>query len=153
MLYRMTTERGLLRGAAYVAAALGIFLAGRWGYQWERGDAGGVDLRNGLWALLMFSLALWSGMHWQWIKPLRWFADISYPLYLVHVPLAWISLTVLAARGWGMLAAGITTGLLVVLLRGWSILVIESPARRFGAAITKRKSPPFALSSPSPSSP
>lgn len=138
MLYRMTTEG---RGVAYVAAAVGVFLATRWGYLALHADSGSVDLPNGAMALAIFVLALWSGMHWRWIKPLRWFADISYPLYLVHVPLGWLALAVLAGWGWGMLEAGIVTGLLVLLIAWLIHITAETPARRFGASITRRKAP------------
>jgi peptidoglycan/LPS O-acetylase OafA/YrhL len=138
MLYRTATDGWSMRGAAYCTAALGVFLATRGGYLWLRADPGGVDLANGLWALAIFAFALWSGMRWQWIAPLRWVADISYPLYLVHAPLAWVTLAVLAARGWGMLEAGIAAGLAVTLVAWLIHLAIETPARKFGAAIASR---------------
>jgi peptidoglycan/LPS O-acetylase OafA/YrhL len=139
MLYRMTTAGDRLRGIVYTALSFGLFLLARLAYQSQLGNRGGVDLVHGLWALVIFGAALWHGMKWHWLRPLRWVADISYPLYLVHAPLAWIVLAVLARHGWGMASAGLIAGG-VVILAAWLIHIsIESPGRRLGAAITKRR--------------
>jgi peptidoglycan/LPS O-acetylase OafA/YrhL len=90
VLYRMTTADDRFRGIFYATLSFGLFLLARLAYQSQLGDRGGVDLVHGLWALAIFGAALWSGMTWRWLRPLRWIADISYPLYLVHAPLAWI---------------------------------------------------------------
>lgn len=132
MIYRATRDGARVRGAAYVGAALAVYIATRLGYLAERADSGGVDLPNGLFALAIFLLAMWSGMRWRWLKPLRWIADISYPLYLVHVPIGWIMLAWFASLGWGMLWSGVGAGL-AVLGAAWLVHVtVEAWGQRAG---------------------
>lgn len=137
MIYRASQGGALWRGAAYVAASIAVFCAARWAYVTEHAGIGGVDLVNGFVGLALFGLALRSGMHWKWIRPLKWVADISYPLYVVHVPLAWICLAWLASLGFDMPSAGVLS-LVIVTLVAWGVHVtIETRAQRMGAALAR----------------
>lgn len=148
MIYLLSKSRLSITGLASLACSIVLFVVTRYGYLLYYGaDSGGVDLANGAWALAIFYAALLSGMRWKWIIPLRWLADISYPLYLIHIPIAWIILAWLGSIGWGMLEAGAATGLILVVI-AWTIhLAIENPGRRLGgcvAGIASRKSGQFA---------
>jgi peptidoglycan/LPS O-acetylase OafA/YrhL len=122
VIYRVVGGELHPRRFELIGAALALFIVTRLGFVVMRPDAGGVDIPNGVFAFVMFSLAMWSGMRWRWIRPLRWIADISYPLYLVHVPIGWIMLAYLAFRGRGMLASAIGAGLAVLAL-AWLVHV------------------------------
>lgn len=139
MLYRTATNGVSIRAVMYIVASIAVFTATRTVFPVERGaDSGGVDIPNGFWALIVFSIAFWSGMNWKWIRPLRWFADISYPLYLVHVPLAWICFAWLADYGWGMAPAGVATGIIIV-LTAWLIhITVETRAQKLGRLVANR---------------
>ncbi len=137
MLYRMTRDDNFIRGSLYVVLAVAVFLAARYGYLAEHGDSGGVDLKNGAWALGIFVLALWSGMTWRWIRPLKWVADISYPLYLVHVPLAWLCLAWLAGHGFGTLSASAIAGVAVIFVAWLVHVIVEVRAQRWGSSISR----------------
>lgn len=139
VIYRLTTAGVNVRTLLYLLASIGIFVAARLGYlALHKTDSGGVDLANGAWALAIFCLALWSGMHWTWIRPLAWFGDISYPLYLVHLPLAWISLAWMGRNGWGMLTSGIVSGVVVIAV-AWVIhRTVETPSRLWGKSVINK---------------
>jgi peptidoglycan/LPS O-acetylase OafA/YrhL len=137
MLYRVTRGDNFIRGSIYVVLAVAVFLAARYDYLAEHGDSGGVDLRNGAWALGLFVLALWSGMTWRWIRPLKWIADISYPLYLVHVPLGWICLAWLAGQGFGMLSASVIGGAVVIVVAWLVHVIVEVRAQLWGSYISR----------------
>lgn len=71
---------------------------------------------------------------------LRWLADVSYPLYVVHAMLGWIVTVLLVRRGipeWGALVAAVA----VVLLVAWLLHVfVESPTHRWGQTLARRLS-------------
>jgi peptidoglycan/LPS O-acetylase OafA/YrhL len=135
VIYRVAGAESHTRRFELIGAALALFVATRLGFLAMRPDSGGVDIPNGIFALALFSLAMWSGMRWHWIRPLRWIADISYPLYLVHVPIGWIMLAYFASRGWGMLASSIGAGL-AVLAMAWLIhITVERWGQRMGRAV------------------
>lgn len=138
MIYRLTKEKTSLSGVVFLACSIALFVATRWGYLFLHAAgarSGGADFVNGAWAFAIFYAALWSGMRWKWITPLRWVGDISYPLYLVHLPLAWIVLAWLGGMGWGMLEAGFATGIIVFFVAWMVHLAIETPGRRLGGRI------------------
>lgn len=146
VIYRMVVDGHRQFGGWCLAASVVIFVFTHSAYVMLHGDSGGVDLGNGGFALLIFFVAMFGPARWRLVdRPLRWIADISYPLYLIHIPLAWIVLAWLASHGWGMLPASIATGA-VILLAAWAIhVVVEEPARKIGKAISRSRDPQEAI--------
>jgi peptidoglycan/LPS O-acetylase OafA/YrhL len=137
MIYRMTTVGPSFRGFAHVFVSIALYVVARHVYTIGRGsDTGAIDLANGAWALLIFCAALASGMKWNWLRPLKWFGDISYPLYLIHVPLGWIMMAWLASHGLGMLVTSIATGLSMIFCAWLLHVLVEEPARRLGRMLS-----------------
>ncbi|MBB5444662.1 MULTISPECIES: acyltransferase [unclassified Paraburkholderia] len=139
MIYRTATARAWSR-LAWCALAVAVSCVARWAFEAEKVyGLGGVDYVNGFAGIGIFAAAMWSGMNWKWIMPLKWVADISYPLYLVHVPLGWICLAWLASLGLGMLSAGVITGALI-LLSAWAVhVLVEEPARMLGKGLSSAR--------------
>lgn len=98
----------------------------------------GASLHDCIAALGIFVAGLLAGMRGKWLKPLRWVGDISYPLYLLHVPLAWMLLVAFAGLRIGMNAAGALSIAAVVLLSWLVHRSIELPSQDFGKRIAKR---------------
>lgn len=86
-------------------------------------------------ALLVFFAAFALDLRGSWTRPLRWVADLSYPLYLVHTPLGWAILVWLAARGWSMMPAGLLSTFAVVFVAWIVHVAIEKPGYSIGRAL------------------
>jgi peptidoglycan/LPS O-acetylase OafA/YrhL len=136
MIYRNISAGWSISSWFYVGASIAIYFATHAIHDVILpGHPIGVDAVNSVASLLLFCAALWSGMRWQWIRPLRYVADISYPLYLVHVPTSWIMLTVLAQNGWSIHSAGAVT-MLTVLGCAWMLHVsVEKPFQSIGRRV------------------
>lgn len=102
----------------------------------------GASLHDCIAALALFVIGLVMGMRAIWLKPLRWIGDISYPLYLLHVPIGWMLLLFFAQLGLGMSAAGFLAISLVVILSWLLHHTVELPAQRFGKTLARRFSRP-----------
>jgi peptidoglycan/LPS O-acetylase OafA/YrhL len=110
MIYRGATAGWSTSSKLYVGKSIAIyFMGGRLHGLLTNGVPTGIDWINSAVALAIFLVALKSKMAWRWIKPLRWIGDISYPLYLIHVPLGWMLLVLLAKFGLRVHAAGALT--------------------------------------------
>ncbi|KXU90934.1 hypothetical protein CI15_03245 [Paraburkholderia monticola] len=138
-IYRATS--GDRRAIGFLHAVLlgCIYLIARYAYITEHGDSGGFDVPNGIAGLVVFATAMWSGMQWRWIRPLKRIANASYPLYMLHVPLGWIAFAWMASMGLGMVSTGIVTGFGLLLLSGMLHVFVELPAQRLGKTMTSRK--------------
>lgn len=138
MIFRAYIDGWSLQSAAGIAASVLIYYTATICHgllsQWE---GLGIDAINSAYALLIFFVALIAKMEWRWIRPLRWFADISYPLYLMHVPLGWIILAILASMGCGVYAA-VAVAMVVVIAAAWILHVaVELPSQNAGRKISK----------------
>lgn len=136
LIFRLVTAEDPNDVVPHVVGTVALFAVTHLLYLELHGNSGGTDLSIGAWALVIFSLAAWSGMRWRWIRPLELIARISYPLYLVHIPLAWIVLAWLGSRGWGMAEAGVVAGLAVLLAALALHPVAEAPAQRLGRRVS-----------------
>ncbi|MDB5370787.1 MAG: acyltransferase [Roseomonas sp.] len=130
-------------GAAIVYAAIifGLYLASYAIYRDLRGNAGiGATPADAVAAQGIFLAAFWTRLSWRWLRPLKFVADISYPLYLVHVPLGWAVLVWLGSMGWSHHLAALTATTAMALL-AWVLHVsIETPSQRLGKLISRHRS-------------
>lgn len=88
----------------------------------------GSNIQSAMAALVIFFLGLFIGMQGKLFAPLRWIASISYPLYLLHIPLAWMMLYVCASIGFGMTTSSIIAILIVVFLAWVTHKAVELPS-------------------------
>lgn len=90
-------------------------------------------------------LLLWHASPGRFDGPvLRWLADISYPLYVIHAMLGWIVIVLLVRAGlteWIAMALGVGA----VLLVAWVLHVtVEAPTHRWARDLARRVSVPQA---------
>lgn len=133
--YRGRLERAPL---IFVAVTLFFLFAGAW----HLGRLHGISIQ--LWsygaALACFALAYAGPQGWARNRLLRFFADISYPLYIVHAIAGFVSLRILLDRGVPALAA-IAAVLSGALALAWLIhRFVEAPTHRFGRRLAHRLS-------------
>lgn len=134
-LYRGHSEGRRAAGAA-IAGVIGVVFLLAAGPFFRAGPLG-VSLADAFYSILLFVAAAWLKPRGAWTAPLRWVADISYPLYLVHVPLAWACLVVLAGAGLGPTLSGFLSLVLVMLL-AWALhLGVEKPGNRLGRRLSR----------------
>lgn len=101
----------------------------------------GASFNDCVAALVIFVVAMFAGMQAGVFKPLRWIGSISYPFYLLHVPLAWMLLHGFSKLGLGMNSAG-ALSIGVVMLLSWLMhLAIELPSQEYGKRLAKRLRP------------
>ncbi len=95
----------------------------------------GVALPDICLSLCIFLIAFWAGMRGPKLNSLQWIGRISYPLYLIHVPLAWGLLALLGGRGWNMNVAAIISVIVVTVL-AWTLhFTIELPTHNMGKKV------------------
>jgi len=137
MIYRAWDDRWSIKSIAFCAASVGVFLLSYAAYSdLHDGTHTGIDIPNAAWSLLVFLAALVTKMEWKWLVPLKKLGDISYPLYLVHVPISWIAMTVFADLGFGLhLSCALAMTLVIAL--AWAVhVLVEKPTHEAGRLIT-----------------
>jgi peptidoglycan/LPS O-acetylase OafA/YrhL len=102
----------------------------------------GSNLHSSMVALIIFVSGLFAGLRGKLFAPLRWVASISYPLYLLHVPLAWGMIYILASMGVGMYWSATISSAGVIVLAWTTHWLIELPSQAAGKNISKLVSPP-----------
>jgi peptidoglycan/LPS O-acetylase OafA/YrhL len=133
--YRGRLERAPL---IFVIATLFSLFAGAW----HLGRLHGISIQ--LWsygaALACFALAYAGPQGWARNRLLRFLADISYPLYVVHAIAGFVLLRILLDRGTPA-AAAIAAVLLGALALAWLIhRFVEAPTHRLGRRLAYRLS-------------
>jgi peptidoglycan/LPS O-acetylase OafA/YrhL len=137
-IYRARQTGQTLLGAVAVALILGMFYASCQIYRPAFPDIAVMDLPNAIAALALFMAALIAERFLPRIRPANFFADISYPLYLVHVPLSWLILHWGAMTGIsGPVAMALTIGINIALAYVLHI-TIENPSHKLGKAYFAR---------------
>lgn len=137
MIYRSFDNKWTPAAIAYCAASVCVFLLSYAAYQDIHGGVHiGIDIANSSWALLLFIATMVTKMEWRWLTPLQKIGHLSYPLYLLHVPLGWFVLIGFANLGLGMnFAAPLTIFVLIAL--AWVLHVtVEKPSQRIGRSVT-----------------
>ena len=138
MVYRGYSDRRILAAAAWVTFAGAVFFASHFAFGQLKGTHLGIGIADARFAFILFVAALVLNLRGTWTAPIRWIADISYPLYLVHIPLGWAVLAWLGFAGWGMNVAGLGATA-VVLAVAWGMhLGVEQPAHHLGRWVGRR---------------
>jgi peptidoglycan/LPS O-acetylase OafA/YrhL len=106
-------------------------------YAWTVWPEAGMEVLTGahpriaavLWATVIFVglLRFVRGMPW---RPIRFVADVSYGIYLFHIPAMWLVLPVISPGG-RLFTLGIAATVGLVMLAAWaSYRFVETPIRR-----------------------
>lgn len=97
----------------------------------------GASFADGIAAILLFAVGMLLGLKGHWLKPLRWIGGVSYPLYLLHDPIAWMLLVLFSNVGLGMNASGLLSTVIVVFLSWLMHVTIEMPMQNLGKRLAK----------------
>lgn len=128
IIYRAVQTQRILAGL--LSGALGLLIC--YACFWSLSDQAGVETVGYTFvtvvaAVTVFMPALITGMPAKIFTPLRFFGRISYPLYLVHIPIGWWVMWLMSNVGFGMYTAA-TGACLVAVLISWVLHVaVEQP--------------------------
>ncbi len=136
-------QRGKLRLPGTVAAAalcLALFAVSQ--------KIGQTPIKSSAWVYgLGLSLFVACMLAQDWfgrVKVLRFFSDISYPIYIIHGVAGYVILNAMMRHGWNSDVASLAT---IVFMIGLAWLVhrfVEMPTHRIGQKIARRLSEPRA---------
>ncbi|MEO6712029.1 MAG: acyltransferase [Mycobacteriales bacterium] len=101
------------------------------------------------WAVLVFSLLLRFVRSGPW-KPVAFIGDISYGLYLFHIPVMFLVLPIISPGGRLMPVGVVVTVTATVALAWLSLRFVEIPLRRRARALLGRRSEPVLEDTKSP---
>jgi peptidoglycan/LPS O-acetylase OafA/YrhL len=133
LIYRGYSDKKWLAGIAYTALTLMSYIFCFKLYkEITNGRDIGVALPDVYAALALFLLAFALRPRGRFLLPLQWIGSISYPLYLVHIPLAWGVLAWLGGKGWGMNIAAVSSVAIVILVAWVFHILVELPAQGLG---------------------
>lgn len=139
LIYRAYMAGGNWRSLAWVAVSLAFY----WACLKVLGSATegrsiGASLADCMGALVLFVGGMLVGLRAAWLAPLRWIGDISYPLYLLHVPFCWMLLAGFGALGLGIHSAGALSIGIVIGLSWVMHKTVEMPTQALGKRLAKR---------------
>lgn len=138
IIYRAYDEGQKLKGLLITLAAIVIYVTAYNSYFKATNMQIGSDLPSATAALTIFLVGMLAGMQGKLFSPLRWVASISYPLYLLHVPLAWGFYYILASFGFGMYMSATLATAAVILIAWAAHHAIELPSQTLGRKVTNR---------------
>jgi peptidoglycan/LPS O-acetylase OafA/YrhL len=140
VIYRGVTSARPAVTTGYAVAALALCLTSYETFRYlSGGQHVGYHIPDILAALLIFTLALIAGLKGRWLSPLKFLGDISYPLYLVHIPLGWWLLAASAHVGFGMYVSACLSASACILV-SWILHVwVETPTQRLGRRFSFKK--------------
>ncbi len=136
VIYRGYSERRFGPAGFYLAVSLIIYLlcykifAVATDHSWI-----GANARSSLLALVIFFITLFIGASSRAFTPLHRVARISYPLYLVHVPIGWAILYWMADIGLGMHTSALASTIAVIFIAWILHHTVELPSQRTGKRI------------------
>jgi len=132
MIYRACEDSKKVRGVLLTVLTVFVYVVAYKSYWKATHMDVGSNMASAAAALTLFLGGLFAGLHGKWFAPLRWVAGISYPLYLLHIPIAWGLLYFFASLGLGMSACALLASLCVILLAWVTHHVVELPSQAFG---------------------
>lgn len=137
-IYRAYEDENISRGLAFSVLSVALYFGCFYLYGKATNFQNiGSNLHSSMAALIIFVIGLFAGLDGKLFAPLRWVASISYPLYLLHVPLAWGMIYVLASMGVGMYWCAVISSAAVIVL-AWVIhRLIELPSQAIGKKISR----------------
>jgi len=130
--YRMQQSKRYLSGVAAVGLLFAIFAACFRLYDQLYPGTLGFSMTNFIVSLAVFSAFLISNRFIPKMRIAQFFADISYPLYLVHIPLAWLLLFWMTKHGMNGLYAMILTCITCIAAAYILHILVEVPTHRYG---------------------
>lgn len=137
-IYRAYSSAEWVKGVLAVSVSIALYVASYKIYGLATGFMGiGADLPSTTAGLLIFLVGMAVGLQGKIFAPLRWVASISYPLYLLHIPLAWGALYALAAMGFGMYCCAMLASIAVVILSWATHRAVELPSQALGKKLSK----------------
>jgi len=139
VLYRWQSTGRALASAVAFALVLVTFILSHMVFMEPPGRYLGIGLPDAIWSLVFFVAVMLMRPRGRWCAPLLWVAKVSYPLYLVHLPLGWVGLAVFHRLGFGIDAACILSAILVFGPAWLLHISVEQPSHRFAKWITGRK--------------
>lgn len=128
IIFRAVETQRVMAGLVAAALALLICYACFWSLSAEAGVENiGYSFPYVLAALAVFMPALITGMRSRIFAPLGFFGRISYPMYLVHVPIGWWAMWMMGKAGLGMYTAT-TAAFAAVVFISWVLHeTVEKP--------------------------
>lgn len=137
MIYRVSDEPMTVR-ATWIGASISVFGLTVACLTWiDQMVPTGTTVQNCIAALIIFFAFAWMNAKTALLAPLKFFGDISYSLYLLHVPLGWIIQFELARAGLGAMPATLSAFGICVLLSWLMYLFVERPFQATGRRIAR----------------
>lgn len=97
----------------------------------------GANIHTCALSLVVFLVSLITNFNHKSLLPLAWVSNISYPLYLLHVPIGWALFYLFAWQGVSMSLAAILGSLVVVFLAWIMHHAVEVPFQNFGKRVSR----------------
>ena len=139
-LYRAEQAGFSRRSVRDVLLMLGIFaIAVGLSLDWGDFASTGAAVQSLVAAVAIFVAGMLHGMRSRAIRWFTFFGDVSYPLYLLHIPAAWVLMFLFSRLGVGMNTATIASLAIVVALSWVLHKAIEMPVHNFGRALTRAR--------------
>lgn len=132
IIYRAWEQEDGYNGFLFSVMAIAIYVFAFKSYFKATQMGVGANLPSAAFALALFTAGMYAGMQGKFFAPLRWVAGISYPLYLLHVPIAWGLLHIFASAGFGITASASLASAVVILMAWATHHFVELPSQAWG---------------------
>ncbi|MNJ32215.1 Acyltransferase family protein [compost metagenome] len=136
VIYRAWEQKDKIKGVLLTLFAIAIYVIAFKSYFKATHMGIGANLPSAAFAFGLFVIGMVAGMQSRFFAPLRWVAGISYPLYLLHIPIAWGLLYFFASIGLGITAAASLASAVVILMAWATHHFVELPSQALGKRAT-----------------